>query len=119
MWQELVTASDHYQLFYFNDTKSGSEASGFTLWRKVVGDDLAHLLKIAIAPSLQGQGVGRSLLMGSIELLQGSPSRYYLEVEESNLAAISLYHRCGFSQIDRPKGFYTGGCGELAMGINL
>lgn len=77
---------------------------GFCILQPVV--DEANLLLMAIDPSLHGQGLGFKLLEGSIERLQNDPVQIFLEVRESNLAAIALYEKSGFHQIDLRRNYY-------------
>ena len=77
---------------------------GFCILQPVV--DEANLLLMAIDPKQQGQGLGYTLLTESIELLKNSPVQIFLEVRESNLAAIKLYEKAAFHQIDLRKNYY-------------
>lgn len=77
---------------------------GFCILQPVV--DEANLLLMAIDPSVQGQGLGFKLLEASIGLLRNNPVQIFLEVRESNLAAIALYEKSSFHQIDLRKNYY-------------
>lgn len=46
---------------------------------------------MAIDPQMQGKGLGYQLLDASIERLENHPVQIFLEVRESNKAAIGLY----------------------------
>ena len=61
---------------------------------------------MAIHPSEQGKGLGYALLDHSIAQLKNSPIQIFLEVRESNKAAIALYEKSGFHQIDLRKNYY-------------
>ncbi|MBE0482481.1 MAG: ribosomal protein S18-alanine N-acetyltransferase [Bacterioplanes sp.] len=79
---------------------------GFAVLR-VVADE-AELLNIAIAPEQQGQGYGAMLLIAVLHVAQGKASQCYLEVRESNQAAIALYERYDFVQVGmRPRYYPT------------
>lgn len=77
---------------------------GFCILQPVV--DEANLLLMAIDPAMQGQGLGFRLLEESIALLKNNPVQVFLEVRESNLAAISLYQKADFHQIDLRRNYY-------------
>lgn len=77
---------------------------GFCILQPVV--DEANLLLMAIDPAMQGKGLGFELLEESIELLKNNPVQIFLEVRESNGAAIALYEKSGFHQIDIRKNYY-------------
>lgn len=77
---------------------------GFCIFQPVV--DEANLLLMAVDPSVQGKGLGYQLLQHSIELLKNNPVQIFLEVRESNLAAIALYQKADFHQIDLRQNYY-------------
>lgn len=79
---------------------------GFAVLR-VVADE-AELLNIAIAPEQQGRGYGAMLLTAILHVAQSKASQCYLEVRESNQAAIALYERFDFVQVGtRPRYYPT------------
>ena len=69
---------------------------GFCILQPVL--DEANLLLMAIHPDCQGQGLGYQLLEQSLQLLKNHPVQIFLEVRESNLAAIKLYEKIGFQR---------------------
>lgn len=77
---------------------------GFCILQPVL--DEANLLLMAVHPNQQGKGVGYKLLDESIALLKNDPVQIFLEVRESNLAAIGLYEKSGFHQIDLRRNYY-------------
>jgi ribosomal-protein-alanine N-acetyltransferase len=85
--------------------------------------DEAHLLNIAVAPKLHGQGLGRYLMGRVIDLVRDAQSQMlYLEVRPSNANARALYASMGFRQIAiRPK-YYPARNGRedaLFLGLRL
>lgn len=80
------------------------EVVGFCILQPVL--DEANLLLMAIHPNQQGKGLGYQLLEASIAKLSNQPIQIFLEVRESNLAAIALYEKSGFHQIDLRKNYY-------------
>ena len=80
------------------------EILGFCIMQKVL--DEANLLRMAIDPKCQGQGLGTLLLNDAIERLGDACVQIFLEVRESNYAAIALYEKVGFHQIDLRKNYY-------------
>lgn len=77
---------------------------GFCILQPVL--DEANLLLMAIHPSQQGKGLGFQLLDQSIVMLKNDPIQIFLEVRESNQAAIGLYEKADFHQIDLRKNYY-------------
>ncbi len=69
--------------------------------------DEATILNITVAPEHQGKGLGKCLLRYvKTELEQKKITSVFLEVRESNIAALSLYEAEGFHEIDVRKGYY-------------
>ncbi|XID76002.1 ribosomal protein S18-alanine N-acetyltransferase [Alkanindiges sp. WGS2144] len=78
--------------------------AGFCILQKVL--DEANLLLMAIASEYQKQGLGYQLLEQSIQALGTGCNMIFLEVRQSNQAAIALYEKMGFAQIDLRKNYY-------------
>lgn len=78
---------------------------GFILMSLVL--DEAEILTFSIEPKNQRQGLGKTLLLGVINLLQQAGVRsLFLEVRQTNTAAIALYQQMGFSLIGKRKNYY-------------
>lgn len=89
---------------------------GYYYAQNVVGE--ISLLNIAIEPSSQGKGLGRRLLNGLIDAAQQQQaSTIFLEVRESNVAAIHLYRKVGFIEQGRRKDYYPTETGREAAVI--
>ncbi|WUR15250.1 ribosomal protein S18-alanine N-acetyltransferase [[Empedobacter] haloabium] len=81
------------------------ELLGYFLVMGVV--DEAHLLNVAVAAPWQGQGLGRFLLNQSAACARGlGMESMLLEVRPSNVRALEIYRRYGFTEIGRRKGYY-------------
>jgi ribosomal-protein-alanine N-acetyltransferase len=64
-----------------------------------------EILLLAVDPANRRQGVGRALV--EAELASASKgTTWFLEVRESNIAAISLYKAVGFTASGRRPGYY-------------
>ncbi|WP_407412596.1 ribosomal protein S18-alanine N-acetyltransferase [Acinetobacter sp.] len=99
--QQFVDAAAQYQSTVIE--KNGSVV-GFCILQPVL--DEANLLLMAVDPNQQGQGLGYELLTASLDLLKNNPIQIFLEVRESNTAAIKLYEKADFHQIDLRKNYY-------------
>lgn len=67
----------------------------------------AHLLTIGIAHPFQRQGWGAALLGALLKVArEAGAERVLLEVRPSNLPALALYRRSGFTQIGLRRGYY-------------
>lgn len=91
------------------------QVAGFCILQPVL--DEANLLLMAIDPAQQGQGLGYQLLEASVVMLKNNPVQIFLEVRESNQAAIKLYEKSGFHQIDLRKNYYPNANGSREHAI--
>lgn len=69
--------------------------------------DESEILNIAVDPQFRGRGMGGLLLdaaLGAVEA-RGAVA-VFLEVRESNIPAIRLYHSRGFEELSRRKRYY-------------
>jgi len=84
---------------------------GYGVVSFVVGE--AELLNLCIDPSLQGKGRGAELLEHLVDKAIDSGNKdMYLEVRESNLAALHIYEKSGFNEIGRRKNYYPSKAGR-------
>lgn len=73
---------------------------------KIVSEE-AELLNIVIAPTHQGRGFGKILLMKIMQQGQQLGAKEcFLEVRESNKQAYKLYEHYGFNEIGRRSNYY-------------
>ena len=84
--------------------EQNGQVVGFCILQPVL--DEANLLLMAIDPTQQGKGLGYQILDASLNMLKNNPIQIFLEVRESNIAAINLYQKSGFHQIDLRKNYY-------------
>jgi [ribosomal protein S18]-alanine N-acetyltransferase len=78
-----------------------------------------ELLNIAVDASARGKGIGGALLDWAIEALREQlVDRVFLEVRESNVAAIALYQSRGFAEVSVRRNYYRGPV-ENAMVLKL
>lgn len=81
------------------------EIAGFVLARVAAGE--AEILSIAVAPGLQGRGLGRQLVEQAIRDLHARGARrLFLEVAADNAPALALYTKLGLVEIGRRRGYY-------------
>lgn len=80
------------------------QIKGFCIMQPVL--DEANLLLMAIEPNQQGKGLGFVMLEHAIQSLSEKCIQIFLEVRESNQAAIALYEKSGFHQIDVRRNYY-------------
>lgn len=110
---EKLVQSHPWNIAQFEESLASYQCTVFEKSNQVVGFcilqtvlDEANLLLMAIHPNQQGQGLGYQLLDESIQMLKNNPIQIFLEVRESNTAAIALYEKSDFHQIDLRKNYY-------------
>lgn len=82
-----------------------TESVGMGVFR--IQHDQADILTIAVRPKWQRQGIGRLLLERAMTAAAANGAKaMFLDVEEGNAAAWSLYTAYGFVQINRRKQYY-------------
>jgi ribosomal-protein-alanine N-acetyltransferase len=75
---------------------------GFVVTR-VTAPDEREILNVAVEPALRGAGIGRILVE---TVLTTAPGWWFLEVRESNIAAVNLYKTLGFTLEGRRENYY-------------
>ena len=79
--------------------------AGFVLARVAAGE--AEILTVAVARAHRRAGLGRALMDAVLRELHAERAEsLFLEVDETNLAALGLYRRLGFEQVGRRPGYY-------------
>ena len=87
------------------DESAEARTCGFLVARVVAGE--AELLNMAVDAADRRKGLGSKLLAGAAKEAEArQATRMYLEVRESNEAAISLYERHGFRKNGQRAGYY-------------
>jgi len=81
----------------------GGRVAGFIVVR-VISPDETEILNVAVAPEFRRQGIAGRLVQ---YVLETHPGNVYLEVRQSNLAALKLYESRGFHQISRREKYYS------------
>lgn len=89
-------AGHQFSVLVQRDASGAETLAGLAEFQRIV--DEGHLLGIAVAPALQGRGLGKRLLAKVLtELRAQQCTRCLLEVRRSNAAAQALYRRAGFT----------------------
>jgi ribosomal-protein-alanine N-acetyltransferase len=113
MFEQEIEEGSHF----FVVKKSGMIIAYGGFWQI---EDEAHLVNLAVAPSHQKKGIGSYLLRWLINRAKEMGiKRMTLEVEAKNSAAISFYHKFGFSEIAIRKGYYEQKDDAIVMWSNL
>lgn len=80
----------------------GQECVGYCLLRTAV--DETEILHIEVAEPWRKKGIGRQLIQGALD--EFANNVVFLEVRESNRAAIGLYEQHGFEVVGRREAYY-------------
>lgn len=91
-----------YLAFDASVVEMDGAVAGFLVLRRTAPDE-AEILNLAVAPAHRRRGLAR-LLLERVALAR--PVALYLEVRESNQAALSLYRALGFVACGRRPGYY-------------
>ena len=103
-WSKILFTESVQNGHHCTVLEQDSQVVGFCILQKV--HDEANLLLMAIDPACQSRGLGMQLLEQSIEGLGAQCNMVFLEVRQSNQAAIGLYEKTGFAQMDLRKNYY-------------
>jgi [ribosomal protein S18]-alanine N-acetyltransferase len=76
--------------------------AGFLVSRQTAPDE-REILNVAVALSERRRGIARRLIAAELERARG---QWFLEVRESNIAALNLYKACGFQEAGRRNSYY-------------
>lgn len=86
---------------------TGRRLDGFAAAR--INADELHINNIGVRPESRRRGVGGALLGACLDLGARSGARLaVLEVRASNVAALALYRRLGFSVVGERRKYYKG-----------
>lgn len=100
MIRDLNSRCAQHRVLLEND-----QVVGYFYAQNVVGE--VTLLNVAIDPAYQRKGFGRKLTEFFIDMcMEQSAESAWLEVRESNIAAISLYESEGFNEVTRRHDYY-------------
>lgn len=107
-WSEarLLSETDKKDDRFFVVT-DGKEIFGYAIVCMGIGGNEAELYDIAVDTSARGRGIGDMLMdFMTDEAKKSGTERIYLEVRETNAAALALYEKHGFTAFGRRRGYY-------------
>lgn len=82
--------------------------------------DEAQIMKVAVAPEMQQNGLGKMLMLALIGLAKRSGCRTMtLEVKKQNVSALALYQGFGFEITGERADYYPDGSDAYLMTKNL
>lgn len=96
----------------------GRALEGFVLSRRAA--DEAEILTIAVATGARRSGLGLALLLAHLAQLAGHGVRnLFLEMDEANTAARTLYAALDFREVGRRNAYYSRPDGTRATALIL
>jgi len=94
--QEMILSEMREPLSHFYVAEKDGNVIGYYGFLHIL--DELHILNVAVHPDFRGMGVGRILMAHLTDVATSLSARAVtLEVRESNVAAIRLYERAGFT----------------------
>ena len=86
--------------------KKGKSLIGYFIMYNI--EDEVHILNVAVHPDYRGKGYGTKLLHHVLTTFHKERTmEFFLEVRESNTAAIHLYRKFGFEIIGKRRRYYS------------
>ena len=102
MTQELANDQAHY---FVACTEKGEVAGYAGFWQVM---DEGHIMNIAVRKDRREKGIGQSLMEAMLSFGDGLGILYWtLEVRVSNLPAVRLYEKIGFTSAGIRPGYYS------------
>jgi [ribosomal protein S18]-alanine N-acetyltransferase len=87
-------------------SKGKPPIEGFVLARLAAGE--AEILTIVVSRTYRRYGLGRMMMDAVLRRLYSERAEaLFLEVDETNIAALGLYRRLGFHDVGRREGYYS------------
>ena len=104
----LDRLSDFYgtkeRRYYVLEDENGSVIGGIGFARFDSMADTAELQKLYLKDSVKGSGLGYKLIVFiEDKMREAGFTQSYLETHDSLQAAIHIYEKCGYKEIERPK----------------
>ena len=101
LYEELVNPTAVFLV-----AKEEDRVIGYIGSNNILGE--VFITNVAVLPDYRRKGVGSALLDGLIDICRENGALYLtLEVRKSNISAINLYEKKGFSSVGHRKNFYS------------
>jgi len=120
---EQASFNDPYPSYFLSELARDNPETFLvlTLNNEIVGygvvdhwEDHDHLISIAVRPDSRRKGLGEALLV-ELEKRLSNERPLRLEVRQTNLAAIHLYSKKGFTKTGLAEGYYGDGENAIIM----
>ena len=115
-FESLLTQEGVFGFAVVEVGRKPGQMAGFVLARQAA--DEGEILTILVTRSHRRQGLGRQLMDAVLFRLHGDRvSALFLEVDETNTAAIALYRRLGFLQVGGRPDYYRDASGKRTSAL--
>lgn len=105
--------------YSFNSLLFVNDVLGGYIFSHII-DDEANLNKLCIAEKMRGKGIGSYFLENFINVLKNKKvKKVFLEVRSSNIAAIRLYKKYGFTINRIRKNYYSNSEDAYEMSLEI
>lgn len=116
-WSEHMIRSEMSNDFsHIYIAKNNDEIIGYIIYRELF--EIAEIMRIAVLPEYRKHGLGMGLMKCMTDNLDTS-EQILLEVSADNSAAIALYKKIGFEELDIRPGYYKHSDGTFSDAINM
>jgi len=115
---EAELAKPYSRVWVLTDDETDHELFGYVVFWDM--HESFEILNVVVDLAHRGIGLGRKMVQGvANEALRAGATRLILDVRKSNLPAVALYQRIGFTITQIRKGFYSNGDDAYHMTLAL
>jgi ribosomal-protein-alanine N-acetyltransferase len=105
-FESLISQAAVFGYLACPEGRARDRAAGFVLCREAAGE--AEILSIATVAKHRRDGLGWRLMRSAIqEAERRGAEEMFLEVDETNLAAVRLYSKLDFVKVGERRAYYT------------
>ncbi|WP_417432815.1 GNAT family N-acetyltransferase [Hoeflea sp.] len=115
-FESLISQQSVFGFLACPEGRARDAAAGFVLSREAAGE--AEILSIGISPKQRRSGLGWRLMLSAMkESKRRGAGEMFLEVDETNTAAVQMYRKLNFVQVGERRAYYAqeGGPGTTAL----
>lgn len=105
-FESLITQQSVFGFLACPEGRARDRAAGFVLAREAAGE--AEILSIGISPKQRRSGLGWRLMLSAMkEAKRRGAEEMFLEVDETNTAAVQMYRKLNFLQVGERSAYYA------------
>ena len=105
-FESLISQQSVFGFLACPEGRARDTAAGFVLCREAAGE--AEILSIGILPRQRRTGLGWRLMRSAMqEARRRGAEEMFLEVDETNAAAVEMYRKLDFVQVGERRAYYA------------